>query len=604
MNQNSTLTIPVSAAIERLQALRSQLRKHEIDGYLIPMADEYQNEYVPASERRVRFICDFTGTSGFITILMDRAAFFTDGRYTIQAQDQVDAALFEIFNIAQKTPSEWLYEHLRTQMKIGFDPRLHTAEQIQKLEIIALKRGACLVPTQTNLVDAIWTDRPAPVVSPVTTHDTTYAGKESTLKRHEIGAWLADNNLNAVMLTDPASIAWLLNVRGNDIPFTPLPLSMAILRADGCAEWFIDPAKAGPSIDHALGHEVTRHTPAELQAAFKRLGEARCRVLVDPKEASFSIVSQLNQSGAHVEYGDNPCVLPRACKNMTEIDGMRAAHRRDGAALVRLMAWLDSHSDITTLTEIDIEEKLAEFRAKGSLYKGPSFATIAGSGPNGAIVHYRAKKETARNLDLNSFLLLDSGAQYLDGTTDVTRTIPLGSPSQEMRDRYTRVLKGHIALASVRFPEGTTGADLDVLARQYLWDVGLDYAHGTGHGVGSYLSVHEGPHSISRRGAAPLHIGMVTSNEPGFYKARHYGIRLENLQHVVELFELGGPERKMFGFEPLTLVPFDLRAIEIDLLSKQEKAWLNAYHTRVHKALRPQLDEATGQWLANATKTI
>lgn len=604
MIQTSTSPVEISAHADRLQELRLQLRKHDLDGYLVPMADAFQSEYVAHSERRIKFITGFSGTAGFVIVMMDKAAFFTDGRYTIQAEDQIDPRLFEVFTLSSKTPHEWLCENLCTQTKIGFDPRLHTGDQIKKLELIALKRGASLIPVEQNLIDAIWSDRPQAAPTPVTTHDTTYAGKASALKRQEIGEALHKEGLNAALLTDPASIAWLLNVRGGDIPYSPLPLSTAILRADGTVEWFIESGKVTSVIDRALGPEITRYTPEEFPAAARRLGEARCKILVDSAEASFHTISLLNQCGAHVVYGDNPCLLPKARKNPTEIDGMRAAHRRDGAALVKLLAWLDDNAPKGNVTENDIDKKLSEFRASGSLYRGPSFATIVGSGPNGAIVHYRVKETTNRLLDQNSFLLLDSGAQYLDGTTDVTRTIPLGEITAEMRDRYTRVLKGHIALANARFPEGTTGADLDVLARQYLWNIGLDYAHGTGHGVGSYLCVHEGPQNISRRGSTALQIGMVLSNEPGYYKARHYGIRLENLQHVIELFEISSPERKMLGFEPLTLVPFDRRAIDTALLSQEEKNWINAYHARVHKALRPQLDEATGLWLANATKTL
>ncbi len=589
---------------DRLQALRASLKAQGLDGFLVPMADEYQNEYVASYAKRIKFLTAFTGSAAFVVVLMDRAAFFTDSRYTLQAQEQLPAGLYTLFDTAKKTPTEWLEENLLSQMTMGFDPTLHTAKQIERLEKVALKRNARLTPAQENPIDVLWQDKPPAPCAPITAHDTTYAGKASITKRHEIGDALQKKNLNAAIITNPASVAWLLNVRGGDVPYTPLPLSTAILRADGSAEWFVEPRKIAHGLDRTLGTEITRHAQDDFPAALRRLGEAKARVLVDPDETSFATITSLRKAGVTLVYEKDPCALPRACKNNTEIDGMRAAHRRDGAALVKLLAWLDQTAPQGGISEIDVEEKLTELRAIGTLYRGPSFATIAGSGPNGAIVHYRAQKDTCRTLDQGSFLLLDSGAQYLDGTTDVTRTIPVGEITPEMRERYTRVLKGHIAMASIRFPEGTSGAELDVLARQYLWEVGLDYGHGTGHGVGSYLGVHEGPQSLSRRGTTALVPNMVLSNEPGFYKAKHYGIRLENLQYVIELFEISSPEMKMLGFEPLTLAPFDRRAIAVELLSQKEKAWLDAYHARVAKALRPQLDEASAQWLTAATASL
>lgn len=589
---------------DRLQALRSSLKAQGLDGFLVPMADEYQNEYVAPYAKRIKFLTGFTGSAAFVIVLMDRAAFFTDSRYTLQAQEQLPTGLYTLFDTAKKTPIEWLEETLLSQMTLGFDPTLHTAKQIKRIEIAALKRNARLMPMIENPIDVLWIDKPPAPCAPIVAHDTTYAGKASITKRHELGDALQKKNLNATVITSPASVAWLLNVRGGDVPYTPLPLSTAILRADGSAEWFVEPRKVAPGLDRTLGTEITRHPQDDFPAALRRLGEAKARVLVDPDETSHATIALLREAGATLVQGSDPCLLPRACKNNTEIDGMRAAHRRDGAALVKLLAWLDQTAPQGGMTEIDVEEKLTELRATGTLYRGPSFATIAGSGPNGAIVHYRAQKDTCRTLDQGSFLLLDSGAQYLDGTTDVTRTIPIGEITPEMRERYTRVLKGHIAMASIRFPEGTSGAELDVLARQYLWEVGLDYGHGTGHGVGSYLGVHEGPQSLSRRGTTALAPNMVLSNEPGFYKAKHYGIRLENLQYVVELFEISSPEMKMLGFEPLTLAPFDRRAIAVEILSQKEKAWLDAYHARVAKALRPQLDEVSAKWLTAATASL
>ncbi|HAX91760.1 MAG TPA: X-Pro aminopeptidase [Rhodospirillaceae bacterium] len=604
MNQSLSSALSTPPFYDRLQALRDALKAQGLDGFLVPMADEYQNEYVAPQSKRIKFLTGFSGSAGFVIVLMDRAIFFTDSRYTLQAGDQLPQGLYTLFDTAKKTPSAWLEENLLTQMVIGFDPRLHTARQIERYEAVALKKNATLKPLAENPIDALWTDRPQGSLTPITVHDIGYAGKASVLKRHEIAEELKKKNLNAAVITDPASVAWLLNVRGGDVSYTPLPLSTVITRVDGTVEWFVDPRKVPHDVDKALGSDVTRYAETEFPAALKRLGEAKARVMVDPEETAYATIQTLRENGAALTFESDPCALPRACKNNTEIDGMRAAHRRDGAALVKLMAWIDQTAPQGGVSEIDVEQKLTAFREQGNLYQGPSFATIAGSGPNGAIVHYRAVKETTRQLDKNSFLLLDSGAQYLDGTTDVTRTIPLGTITPEMRDRYTRVLKGHIALAAARFPEGTSGADLDVLARQYLWEAGLDYGHGTGHGVGCYLCVHEGPQGVSRRGVAPLCPNMVLSNEPGYYKPKHYGIRLENLQYVVELFEISNPDMKMLGFEPLTLAPFDRRAIDATMLTSREKEWLNAYHARVCKALRPQLDETAGQWLIAATAPL
>lgn len=601
---NQALPLSSSSPAEtRLQALRAEMVRAGVEAYLVPMADAYQSEYVAPPDRRIGFLTGFTGSSAFVIVLADRAVFFTDSRYTLQSQEQVDAALYEILDTAQKLPSDWLAENLRPKMRVGFDPALHTQAQIERLEASALKQNASLTPVEGNLVDLIWPDRPSLAPKPAVAHDVSYAGKSSALKRQELAAALAQKNVNAAVIADPASIAWLLNIRGDDLPMTPVALSALILKADGTAEWFLDPRKASGALAAHLGSEVIRYDEADFAAALRRLGEARSRVLVDPAGLSYRFFAILRESGATLEKGSDPCALPRACKNTTEIEGMRAAHRRDGAALVKLLAWLDRNA-ARRPTELEIEAQLEAFRAEGTFYKGTSFETIAGAGPNGAIVHYRATQETDAPLRENSFLLLDSGGHYLDGTTDVTRTIPVGAITNEMKDRYTRVLKGMIALSCIRFPEGASGADLDVLARQYLWAEGLDYGHGTGHGVGSYLCVHEGPQSISHRGNVPLKIGMVLSNEPGFYKPRHYGIRLENMMYVTELFEITGPERKMLGFETLTLAPFDNKAIALDLLTKAEKDWINAYHKRVFKALRPQLDEATGAWLAGATAEI
>ncbi|MDX2027503.1 MAG: aminopeptidase P family protein [Alphaproteobacteria bacterium] len=588
----------------RLKQLRTELATSGHDGFLVPMADEYQSEYVPASARRIEFLTGFTGSAGFAVVLRDKAAFFTDGRYTLQAGQQVASDLFTVHDSAVKMPADWLAENTSTGMKIGYDAWLHTEDGISRMKKALAKSGATLAPVESNPLDAIWHDRPVPPAEPIHAYDLAYAGKSSADKRTAIAESLKKNNLAAAVITDPASIAWLLNIRGGDVPNTPLPLSFAIIRDDASVKWFVDPRKVTGGLEAHLGPDVQIEHTGQFPHALDQLGKDGKSVRIDPTESASWIIERLRAAKAKLDSGDDPCALPKACKNPVELEGMRSAHRRDGAALVKFLAWLDQNFAADVVTEISAEEKLAEFRGTNNLYRGPSFDTISGVGAHGAIVHYRATKTTNRKLELGQLYLLDSGGQYLDGTTDVTRTVALGKPSQEMRDRFTRVLKGHIALSAIRFPEGTTGAELDVLARQYLWEAGLDYGHGTGHGVGSYLGVHEGPQSISKRSKVALKPGMVVSNEPGYYKAGHYGIRIENLQAVVEIVGQAGSERSMLGFETLTLVPIDRRLIDVTMLTEPEVKWLNAYHARVREALRPLVDDMTVKWLTDATAAI
>jgi len=541
------------------------------------------------------FSC-FTGSSVFIAVLKDKAGFFTDGRYTLQAATQVPAKLFTVYDSTAKSPTDWLAETMQKGEKLAYDPWLHTDEEVTRLKSALAKCSAELVPVERNLVDAIWADRPAPPAEPVYAYDLAYAGESSADKRAKIAAELIKNKIAAAVIADSASIAWLLNVRGNDVPHTPLPLSFAIIDDSGKVEWFIDPRKIAAGLTPHLGPDVVLKAPQGFASALDQLGKAGKSVRVDLGGTANWIAERLRKANAKLDKGEDPSALPRACKNPVELDGMRNAHRRDGAALTSFLAWLHRQPP-GEVTELAAEEKLAEFRASSNLYRGPSFDTIAGAGPHGAIVHYRATEATNRKLETGQLFLLDSGGQYLDGTTDVTRTIALGTPTAEMRDRFTRVLKGHIALASIRFPEGTTGAELDVLARQYLWNAGLDFNHGTGHGVGSYLGVHEGPQGISKRNKIALKPGMVVSNEPGYYKSDQYGIRIENLQAVIELPGLS-KERKFFGFEPLTLVPIDRNLIDPSLMTEAEWDWLSAYHARVYDMLSPLLPTDASTWLA------
>ena len=587
-----------------LETLRARLRQTGYDGFLVPMADEYQSEYVPSSAQRICFLSGFTGSAGFIIVLHDTAVFFTDGRYALQGKQQLRGDLFQIYDSSDKTPSKWMEENIAAGSKIGYDAWLHTATEIENLRKILSRKKAELLPVDANPVDAIWTDRPPAPVTPVFAHALRYAGRDSADKRQAIANDLAQKNLSATIITDPASVAWLLNIRGNDVPNTPLPLSFAIIDSTAQVQWFVDIHKLTEGLGEHLGSDVSIQSIEHFLPALGRLASMPHPVRIDPDEASSRIVQHLKEANVRLDNGDDPCALPKACKNSIEVEGMRAAHQRDAVALIRFFCWMEKAQIDGTLTELSAEEKLSSFRGMHPLYRGPSFDTIAGVGGHGAIVHYRATPQTNRVLETGQIFLLDSGGQYLDGTTDVTRTVSLGIPSPEVRDRFTRVLKGHIALAAIRFPKGTTGGELDVLARQHLWAIGIDYNHGTGHGVGSYLGVHEGPQAISRRNKVALAPGMVISNEPGYYKAGEYGIRIENLQVVVSVPELETAERPMLGFESLTLVPIDRHLIDVDLLTSPERKWLNSYHARIRDTIRPRLDDEASQWLDVATAPI
>ncbi|MEJ0063078.1 MAG: aminopeptidase P family protein [Alphaproteobacteria bacterium] len=589
----------------KLRLLRDELARRGVDGFIVPMADEFQNEYVPVSARRVEFVTGFTGSAGTAIMLQDRAAFFTDSRYTLQAGGEVSPELFAQFDGAKKSPGEWLAENLKAGDKFGYDPWLHTPRAVERLQKAVAKAGAGLVALDGNPVDAIWKERPAPPLAPVVPHGIEFAGRSAEEKRQALAAALQGRKRAAAMLTDPASVAWLLNIRGGDVPHIPLPLSFAILHADAAADWFVDGRKLTPELAAHLGDAVRVKPIAAFGAALDELGAQAAEVEVDLGLCAAWIVQRLEQAGAKPVHADDPCLLPRACKNAVEQAGMRNAHRRDGAALTKFLGWLAAQPP-GSVSELQVDEVLEEYRAAQNLFRGPSFSTIAGSGPHGALAHYCATAATDRKLQAGELLLLDSGGQYLDGTTDVTRTVAIGNPSDEMRDRYTRVLKGHIALASARFPPGTRGGELDVLARQYLWAAGVDYGYGTGHGVGSYLSVHEGPQGISRgqRGDVALQPGMVLSNEPGYHKPGAYGIRFENLMLVTEASMPEGGEQAMLGFETLTLAPLDRNLLLPGFLTVAEIDWINDYHARVRAEIAGQLNGDAKHWLMQATESL
>ena len=590
---------------ERVARLRGELKRRGLAGFIVPRADEHQGEYVPLRAQRLAWISGFTGSAGLAIVLTDRAALFIDGRYTLQARAETDENLFERRHILDEPPSHWLAENLRAGDRLGYDPWLHTPDGVAVLAKAAERAGAKLEPCAESPLDAVWHGQPASPLAPVVPHPERFAGKSSAAKRVEIGEGVAKAAADAAVLTQPDAIAWLLNIRGGDVPHTPLPLSFALVNVDGSVQLFIDRRKLLDETVRHLGNGVTLSPPDQFGPALDRLGENGRRVLVDPTTAAAWVVDRLGQTGARIVRGDDPCMLPKACKNAVEIGGTKAAHRRDGAALTRFLAWVAGEAPKGELTELVAAARLRELRSENELFRDLSFETISGAGPNGAIVHYRSSAKTDRKLEPGTLYLVDLGAQYLDGTTDVTRTIAVGEPTAEMRDRFTRVLKGHIAIATARFPRGTSGAQIDALGRMPLWQAGLDYDHGTGHGVGSYLGVHEGPHRISKLpNRVALQPGMIVSNEPGYYKTGAYGIRIENLVTVVPVDPPSSAERDLLGFETLTLAPIDLAVVEPSMLDAGERAWLDDYHAKVRETLTPLVDEGTRTWLAHATRPL
>ena len=587
----------------RLAKLRELMAAQNLDAVLVPRGDEHLGEYVPPSAERLAWLTGFTGSAGFAVILRDQAALFVDGRYTLQASQQLPPGLYETCHLIRDSLSEFLTAHLKSGGRVAYDPWLHATAQIEGLRRDLAAAGIEAVALAANPIDAVWTDRPAAPTAPVVPHPIDYAGMDAQSKRAMVAGSLAGAGLGAVVLTQPDSIAWLLNIRGGDVPNAPLPLSFAVLRADSQVQLFVDPRKLGPEVKAHLGDAVTIAAPADFGGALDRLVDLGKPVRIDPQSTPAWVADRLRAKGTVINAGVDPCQRPKAIKNSVEMEGARQAHRRDGVALVRFFSWLDRAMESAPPTEIEASERLASFRAVQELAKGPSFDTISGAGEHGAIVHYRALPETDKRLAPGMLYLLDSGGQYLDATTDVTRTIALGEPNSDMRRHFTLVLKGHIALACARFPEGTSGGQLDVLARAPLWSEGLDYDHGTGHGVGSYLSVHEGPQRISKAGSVALEAGMIVSNEPGYYRTGQYGIRIENLV-LVQQAELPGAERPTLQFETLTLAPIDRKLVDVTMLTPAERQWLDAYHARVYATLADRLDRVERDWLAAAAAPL
>ena len=592
------------APAERLALLRAELARRGIDGFVVPRADEHQGEYVPRRSQRLGWLTGFSGSAGLAVVLADRAAIFIDGRYTLAVRGQVDIAAFVPHQIPEESPEAWIAKNLPKGGRLGFDPWLQTVDGYDRFARACERAGGTFVAVETNPIDTVWHGRPPAPLAPVLPHPVEFSGETSDAKRARIGEIVASKGADVALITAPDSIAWLLNVRGGDVPRTPFALGFALLHGDGHVDLYMDRRKVPDRTLAWLGNAVTLAPPDELGSALDMLGKMEKRVLIESATAPHWAATRLQQAGAALVRDADPVALPKACKNTIELAGIRAAHHRDGGAVSRFLGWLARESKSGKLREIEVSDRLQALRQQTGKLRDLSFDTISGAGPNGAIVHYRASEATERALQPGSLYLVDSGGQYRDGTTDITRTVAIGTPSPEMRDRFTRVLKGHIALATARFPAGTTGSQLDALARFHLWQAGLDYDHGTGHGVGAYLSVHEGPHRISKMANnVALLPGMIVSNEPGYYKTDAYGIRIENLVAVREA-KIEGADRRYYEFETLTLAPIDLACIDQDLLTGPERDWLNAYHRRVRETVGPDVDEVTRAWLAEATRAI
>ncbi|HVV40102.1 MAG TPA: aminopeptidase P family protein [Nitrobacter sp.] len=590
------------ALTARLASFRDELLRRRLTGFVIPRADQQQNEYVAPSEERLAWLTGFTGSAGLATVLLKEAALFVDGRYTLQAAKQVDGQAWQIAPLVDPPPEAWLTAHLSPGDRLGFDPWLHTTAAAERLAAACARAGAELVAVEGNPVDSVWTDRPAPPLGPVAVHGAQFAGEAEADKLARIRAETAKLGVDALVLSDSHAVAWTFNIRGADVSHTPLPLSYALVPKDGRPTIFIDHHKLSNSSRDHLERSADVREPDMLTPTLAELSRTGAAIALDSATAADALSRLIASAGGKPVRGNDPVALLKAVKNPTEIAGTRTAHQRDAVALARFLAWVDREAPTGALTEIDVVEALESFRRETGALKDVSFPTIAGTGPNGAIVHYRVTRKSNRRIHPGDLLLVDSGAQYEDGTTDVTRTIAVGTPTDEMRDRFTRVLRGHIAIARAVFPDGTTGAQLDTLARQFLWMAGVDFEHGTGHGVGSYLSVHEGPARISKLGTTPLKRGMILSNEPGYYKTDAFGIRIENLELVVPA-DIPGAEKPMNAFETLTLAPIDRRLID-RRIGRKDVMWLNAYHARVRHEVRPHVDEATKVWLDAATEPL
>jgi Xaa-Pro aminopeptidase len=597
----------MSSYADRLKALREQLKADQLDGFVVPLTDEHMSEYVGSYAQRLAWLTGFEGSAGSAVVLPQEAAIFVDGRYTLQVRQQVDGKDWSYQSVPETSVADWLKQHAPQGGRIGYDPWLHSRDWVRKATESLKARGAELVAVEQNPIDKVWSDRPEASKAHLAVQPEKYTGRSSADKRQEIADWLTEQKADAAVLSALDSIAWAFNVRGQDVSRTPVALAFALVRSDGTADLFVNPEKLSPEVQQHLGNGVRLHDRNAFEAA---LGELKGQtVAVDPERAVAAIFEALDKAGAKIIPVRDPTILPKAIKNEVEIAGQKSAQQRDGAAIARFLRWVETEAPKGDVDELKASDYLEALRREDPALRDLSFDSISGAGPNGAIVHYRSSEKTNRKLQMNSIYLIDSGGQYLDGTTDITRTVVVGDPTDEMRDRFTRVLKGHIAVATAIFPKGTRGTQLDSFARRPLWEAGLDYAHGTGHGVGSFLSVHEGPQRISPAGSAqaggdePLRAGMILSNEPGYYKTGEYGIRIENLVLVIEQ-PVEGAEKETLGFETLTFAPIERRLIKKDMLSPNELAWLNAYHAKVLEKIGPKLEGDDLAWLEKACAPI
>ncbi len=585
-----------SEGATRLADVRRLMRLAKLDAFIVPREDAYQGEYVPPYGERLNWLTGFNGSAGLAVVLPRKAALFVDGRYVLQAAYQVDKKLFTPIHSAEVSPARWLLKNLKKNARVGLDARLHTQNFVTRLAKHLSTIGAKIVMLPTNPIDKLWQERPAPPATKVEGQPLRLTGRSSFDKRKTLAKQMREAGIDATPISKPENIAWLLNIRGRDVPHTPFALSFGVLHKSGRFDWYIEKHRVSNSVMKAVGKNVTICKPAQLAAGLAAL--AKKSIALDATSTPAWFVQQLKNS--RIIEAPDPCALPKACKTKAEIKGAEAAHKRDGVALCQFLCWLEATAPDVKITEIDAAQKIEAFRMASGHLRDLSFDSISGTAAHGAIVHYRVTHATNQKLRNGDIYLLDSGGQYSDGTTDVTRTLLIGTkkPKREVVDAFTRVLRGHIALAMVQFPHGTSGTQLDALARAPLWAAGLDFAHGTGHGVGSYLSVHEGPHRISKGGDEPLRDGMIVSNEPGYYKAGDFGIRIENLQYVVPLAD-------MLCFKTLTLAPIERRLIDPTMLAPDERAWLNAYHKRVAAEITPHLpDAATKRWLKRVCKNL
>lgn len=607
MFQNFEVSSNPATGAPRVAKLREELNRLQLDGFLVPRADEHQGEYVPLRAQRLGWLTGFTGSAGAALILKNKAYVFVDGRYTLQVRTQTDPAVFDIESLVDNPPATWLEKNGKG-LVIGFDPWLHTLAETRALKAALEAQGGKLVPVQDNLVDLVWTDQPAAPLEPVTIQPLQYAGQEPRAKLNQLSEAVAKSGAGATILTDPSSVAWAFNIRGRDVSNTPLPLSFALIAADGQHILFIDKRKLPIETEAYLTQLTKIVAPNQMESTLAQLAGEGTSFMLDPALAAEKLRMIITQANGTVIEGTDPARLPRAMKNKAELDGSRAAHERDGVAMVKFFSWLDSQP-AGSVDEISAAQQLeTSRRTVGEMFQKPledlSFDSISGAGSDGAIIHYRVNTDTNRKLNDGELYLIDSGAQYRDGTTDITRTVAIGEVSAFEKKTFTLVLKGVIALSRLRFPVGTRGQDIDAFARAALWQYGYDYAHGTGHGVGSYLAVHEGPQSISKRGAQELKAGMILSNEPGYYRPGEFGIRIENLIIVKEPEAIDGGDIAMHSFETLTFCPIDRRLIDVSLLNADELAWLNDYHAQTRDKLLPHCAEAEKNWLIAATAAL